>query len=345
VISGRRLALALAVGLPLLAAALCAGWIWIELVTPHAGWQGSEAVVVLERGMPATAMLAVLREAGVLRRSWPLRVWLALRGGAERLSWGEYRFDRPLPPLRVLAMLEQARVWLHAVTIPEGLTIEATARRYAAAGLAGYESLLAVFASPAALGDGALSTQADSLEGFLFPDTYRFARDVRAREIAGAMIGRFRRFCDPGYGAAARAVGLTVREAVTLASMIEKETSVEDERARVSRVFHNRLARGMRLQSDPTVAYALERAGRPVERLLTAHLKFDSPFNTYVVDGLPPGPICSPGADSLWAAVRPGDGDELYFVAKPGGGHRFSADLASHRRAVSEWRDYLRSSR
>lgn len=344
----RRRLLLSAAALPALAVALAAGWIWLDLVTPHADWEGSETVVVLERGMPASAMLARLGDAGVLRRVWPLRLWLMVRGGAERLSWGEYRFQGALAPVDVLQMLEHARVWLHPVTIPEGLTIDETARRFAEAGLADQHELLEAFRDPTALRDPKLEAGAESLEGFLFPDTYHFARDVSTNEIRAAMIARFRRFYTGGettYGEASERVGLSALEAVTLASMIERETSLEEERARVSRVFHNRLARGMRLQSDPTVRYSLERAGRAVERLLTSDLRFESRWNTYVIDGLPPGPICSPGARSLWAAVKPAEGEDLYFVAKPGGGHRFSPDLASHRRAVLEWRDYLRSSR
>ncbi len=350
--SGRRLALVLGVGLPLISLLLCAGWVCWQLVTPYAGWQGPAVVVELEHGMPASVMLERLRDAGVLRTTWPLRLWLGVRGGAERLHRGEYRFDAPYAPLDVLRTLELGRVWLHAVTLPEGLSMDETARRLADAGLSDYDSLLAAFRDPAPV--RALAPDAADLEGFLFPDTYHFPRDVSPGQIVGSMVERFRSRAAPGaeegsgaarpFDRAAAAVGLTVLEAVTLASMIEKETGLDDERPRVSRVFHNRLARGMRLQCDPTVRYALRRAGQPVERLLHKHLQFDSPWNTYVIDGLPPGPICSPGASSLWAAVLPADGEELYFVAKPGGGHRFSEDLESHQEAVREWRRYVRSS-
>jgi UPF0755 protein len=132
---------------------------------------------------------------------------------------------------------------------------------------------------------------------------------------------------------------------VTLASMIERETGLPEERPQISRVFHNRLARRMRLECDPTVIYALRRAERPVERLTYDDLEFESPWNTYRVFGLPPSPIANPGAESLRAAVEPARGDALYFVASPGGGHRFSSDYESHRRAVAEWRAYSRSSR
>jgi len=159
------------------------------------------------------------------------------------------------------------------------------------------------------------------------------------------MVGRFREQIDADYLVAAQRVGLDLREAVTLASMIEKETSLPEERGRVSRVFHNRLASGMKMQCDPTVRYALHRAGREPARLSLRDLQVDSPWNTYRQRGLPPGPIASPGAASLLAAVHPSDGAELYFVASPDGGHRFSDSLEAHTRAVAEWRSYLRSSR
>jgi UPF0755 protein len=319
------------------------GWCYQEIHRPYAGWKGEFVDVTIAPGQNAGSMLRTLHQAGVVRRPRVVRQWLALSGGSQELQAGEYRFDLALSPAEVLRRLRSGEVLLHAVTIPEGLVLEETARQIADAELASFEALLAAFRDPAPI--RSLDPKAEDLEGYLFPETYHFPRDVGPQAIVAAMVGRFVEVTGLDFRAEAQAVGMSLREAVTLASMIEEETSVGEERARISRVFHNRLERGMRLQCDPTVLYALRRAGRPVMRLYSKHLEFDSPWNTYRVAGLPPGPIASPGEASLSAAVRPGEGDELYFVAAPGGGHQFSSDLGAHLRAVAEWRDYLRSSR
>lgn len=325
-------------------AALC-GLIWTgrELRRPHAGWPGPAAEVLLEPGQSAESMLDELAEAGVLRRPALVRVWLLWAGGADRLQAGEYRFDAPASAVEVVRRLRAGDVVLHEVTLPEGLTLAETARRLAEAGFGPDDALRSAFANTAWIRD--LDADAPDLEGYLYPETYHFARGERPERIAEAMTLQFRQAVGPEFAGQARASGLTVRQAVTLASMIELETSLPQERPRVSAVFHNRLARGMRLECDPTVDYALARAGREVERLTFEHLRFESPFNTYVIQGLPAGPIANPGRVSLLAAVAPLESDELYFVAAPTGGHRFSRDLAAHHRAVAEWRRYVRSSR
>lgn len=327
-----------------LAALAAAGlWGWRELHRPYAGWDGDEVVVVVEPGLDAGSMLARLSAAGVLRRPAAVRAWLALRGGAQRLHAGEYRFERPSSPLQVLRRLRAGDVLLHEVTIPEGLWLDEVARRFAEAGITEAEALRAAFSDPAPIAD--LDAEATDLEGYLFPETYRFPRGESASRVAAAMVAQFRAAVGPDFARHAAGAGLDVRQAVTLASMIERETSIEGERARISGVFHNRLARGMKLECDPTVIYALHRAGREVGRLTLDDLRFASPWNTYVVSGLPAGPIASPGLESLRAAVAPAEVEDLYFVAAPDGGHRFSRDLDSHHRAVAEWRRYLRSSR
>ena len=314
-----------------------------SLSRPFQGWEGEQVDVELEAGLDAGSMLRRLAEAGVIRDPLPLRIWLFWNGGSDALHAGEYRFSEPCTPLEILARLQAGEVLLHAVTIPEGLVLEQIAQRLDAAGFGDAGQALELFRTPRLLRD--LDPAASDLEGYLFPDTYQFPRHTPAEKIAATMIKRFQDVAGDDYAARAERAGLSLREAVTLASLIEKETSVADERAKISRVFHNRLERGMLLQCDPTVRYALEREGVKVERLTYAHLETVSPWNTYVSPGLPPGPIANPGKASLEAAVEPADGGELYFVAAPGGGHRFSRDLESHTRAVREWRNYLRSSR
>jgi len=327
------------------AAALVAALVWARgaLNEPYAGWAGEQVEVVLEPGLSAGEMFERLSERGVLRHAELLRGWLRLRGGSTALHAGEYRFDQPLSALELLAQLQTGEVVLYSITLPEGLVLEEVAQRWAEAGFGPIEELLAAFRDPTPIRE--LDPEAQDLEGYLFPETYLVPRTTTAAQIVGVMVQRFVEVALPDIRDAARAHEMSLREAVTLASLIEKETGLPDERARISRVFHNRLERGMRLQCDPTVHYALYRAGQAVHRLSFKDLEFDSPWNTYAVRGLPPGPIASPGQASLEASVQPDEGEVLYFVASPEGGHRFSEDLASHQKAVAEWRRYSRSLR
>lgn len=344
--AARRLALGLASGLAVaVVLAAIAAWVWVraEIHRPFAGWDGPGVTVELPPGTSARAALARLGEAGVVRRPGVVSAWMRWSGTADDLQAGEYRFDAPAPPVEVVARLLAGDVYLHPVTIPEGLTLPAIADRVAEAGFGDPDSVLAAFRDPAAIRE--FDPEATDLEGYLFPETYRFPKGTTPERIARAMVDRFVETVGDDYAKRAAAVGLEVREAVVLASMIESETAVPGERPRISRVFHNRLERGMKMQCDPTVRYAIERDGGSVRRLSRADLRYESPWNTYVVHGLPPGPICSPGAASLEAAVAPDAGDDLYFVAAPGGGHAFSRTLDAHLRAVQQWRAYVRSSR
>jgi UPF0755 protein len=327
----------------LVASAVPAIWFSWNLHSPYAEWTGDHVDVMLEPGLGAGEMLRRLGRAGVLRHPGMLRAWLSVRGGAESLQAGEYRFESSASALEVLKRLQSGDVLLHAVTIPEGLTLVETAELLATAGFGEAHEFTNAFTDPTPIHD--FDPAAKDLEGYLFPETYRFPRSLSPDGIAQAMLDRFRAAVGDDYAERSRAVDLDLHEAVALASMIEKETSRTGERRRISRVFHNRLSRGMRLQCDPTVIYALRRAGHPVTRLSKKQLDFDSPWNTYQVYGLPPGPIASPGLASLQAAVDPTQGRELYFVAAPGGGHRFSDTLDAHLQAVAAWRNYLRSSR
>lgn len=330
-------------GLAALGLAGSATWAYWSLHAPHAAWNGTHVDVNLEPGLHAKAVLDRLTKAGVLGAPSMTRFWLRVRGGSSELRAGEYRFDRPQSAIEVVERLIRGDVLLHAVTVPEGLTLIETSERFSESGFGPREALLAAFQNPALIHD--LDPTATDLEGYLFPDTYHFPRTTSAETISEAMVRRFREVTGEAFVEAAGNVGLAVHDAVTLASLIEKETGVADERRVISSVFHNRLHKGMRMQCDPTVRFALARAGRPTERLSRKDLTFESPWNTYIVRGLPPGPIANPGKASLSAAVSPAEGNLLYFVAAPGGGHQFSTDLESHEKAVKVWRNYSRSSR
>jgi len=190
-----------------------------------------------------------------------------------------------------------------------------------------------------------LDPAAGDLEGYLFPDTYQFARGTSPDQIVARMVARFREVFSAADVNAARASGRSLREVVTLASLIEEETRLASERALVGSVFRNRLRRRMLLQCDPTVAFALALDGRPRSALTRADLRFDSPYNTYLHPGLPPGPIASPGEAALRAALEPYPSNYLYFVASGTGGHHFTRTLPEHLRAVRRYREAMRNAR
>ncbi len=331
-----------------LAALVGSALAWSELNRPYAGWPGAAnggepAVVLLERGEPAGIMLRRLADSGVVRSPGLLRIWVRLAGDAAGLHAGEYAFTEPVSPLEVIETLRAGKVLLHPVTIPEGLSLPETAARLAEGTFGEEQRFLEVMGAPDLV--GSFDPEAEDLEGYLFPDTYHFPRTATEPEIVAALVLRFREVIGADYPGENVENAINLRQAVTLASLIEKETSIFGERDRISRVFHNRLRLGMKLQCDPTVIYALRRDGREVGTLTYRDLEYASPFNTYYSAGLPPGPIASPGRDSLQAAVQPAEGGELYFVASPDGGHRFTNRLEDHLKAVREYRKWVKASR
>ena len=336
----RAVALAL-VAVLVLAGAI--GWIFQQLRSPYRNWDGESTTVSIPSGASAAAALQALAAAGVVERPQLVRRYLSWRGQGDQLQAGEYRFDRPLTPLQAIERLRDGDVLLHPITLPEGLSRREIAAALAEREFGEEEAFLAAFNT--AVGVAELDPDATDLEGYLFPETYHFSRTTTVEQIAATMVRRFRTVTGEGYRQAAETAGLSLRQAVTLASMIEKETSIEGERREIAAVFHNRIKKRMLMQCDPTVMYALAINDQPVAKLYSKHLKFDSPYNTYRYPGLPPGPIANPGEASLRAAVEPNESDSLYFVAKPGGGHTFSPTLEEHNRAVRVWRRYARSLR
>ncbi|HEX7502835.1 MAG TPA: endolytic transglycosylase MltG, partial [Acidobacteriota bacterium] len=221
------------------------------------------------------------------------------------------------------------------VTIKEGLWIGETAQVFEQAGLFPASEFMRAASSPALIRD--LDPEASDLEGYLFPDTYLVRKDITAREMVAAMVERFRENFNNNAIWRARDIGFTPRQAVIMASLIEKETANRDERFLVSSVFHNRLRQNMLLDCDSTIIYALKKAGVYDGDIRWNDLKSDSPYNTRRHRGLPPGPIASPGYASLEAALYPENTEYLYFVAKDAGSHYFSKSLAEHNRAVRKF--------
>ena len=339
----RRLAWLAAAGLVVAVAA--AGIFWVRAMGPYQGYAGSEQLVEIPPGSGPAAIGRRLVEAGVVRDRLTWRLAVALGGDAARnLKAGEYRFTEPLTPRAVVDKLVRGEVDLLRITFREGLTIAEMAAAYEQQGL-GSAAAFVEAASDASL-VAALDPKATDLEGYLFPDTYGIARRSTPSTLVRAMVDRFERAFGPELREAVQARGFTVREAVTLASLVEKETAVPGERPIVAAVYLNRLKTGMILQADPTVIYGLRRAGRYTGNLTRENLTFDSPYNTYRYTGLPPGPIAAPGEGALEAVAAPADVDYLYFVSRNDGSHVFSRTYDEHRRKVQEYQvEYFRRAR
>lgn len=316
--------------LVLLLLALAAAGLYaaFALLQPHQGFS-REVSVDIRRGAGTFEIAAQLAEAGVLRSEWSFLLMRALRPRA-LLKAGEYHFDRPLSPLEVFRKIAAGDVVYYSLTVPEGYTMFEIADAVARTGLLTRQEFLLAAQSAERIRD--LAPRAHTLEGFLFPDTYRLTRHITAGELAAQMLRRFREVYQELHGSG------DAYETVVLASLIEKETPVSVERPIVASVFRNRLRVGMALQCDPTVIYALQVAGRYQGELRKDDLAFHSPYNTYANPGLPPGPIANPGRASLRAALQPAATDYLYFVADGKGGHVFSTSFDRHSEAAARYR-------
>jgi UPF0755 protein len=330
----RRLTIVLA--LLVFAAAAFAGWVNFEMGYTYKGYAAPRELVDVPRGTSRSGIANLLENEGVIRNHLAFELYARLHG-RQPLQAGEYLFDRPLTPRDVFWMIARGRAYVHTVTVPEGWTMFDIAGALEREGLCRREEFLAAAHDPSLVRD--IAPNAQTLEGFLFPATYEFAKHTTAEQIAAAMVARFRTVWEalPHQGAA----GGGALETVALASLVERETPVAGERPLVAGVFRNRLRRRMPLQCDPTVQYALELAGRPTPSLSPADLHIPSPYNTYLHAGLPPGPIANPGEASLRAALDPAATDDLYFVANTRGGHFFSKTLAEHNRNVARYRRLL----
>ena len=330
--------------LVLIAVIATGAWTYSLVQRPYKGYAEEETFVDIAPGSSPQAMARALADAGVVVNPVAFRLAVWLRGAGRRLQAGEYRFDRAMTPGDVVDKIVRGDVFLRAVTFREGLTIRQMAAVFEERGLGSRRDFVAAAANGALV--RALDPDAKDLEGYLFPDTYTLPRHTTAEELIARMVARFDKALTPEVRSTAAARGLSVRELVTLASLVEKETAKPEERPLVAAVYSNRVTIGMGLQCDPTVIYALERAGRYTGNLTRADLQFDSPYNTYRYAGLPPGPIAAPGQASLEAAAAPATVPYLYFVSRNDGSHAFAATLDEHNRNVQEWQvRYFREKR
>jgi UPF0755 protein len=302
----------------------------IDLNTPYAGFN-REAFVDLPKGTGARQMAAMLQNAGVIRHSWTFLIARALRRGAT-LQAGEYRFAQPASVLEIFDRVRRGDVFYYELVVPEGKNMFDIAAAVERLGVFSAEQFLEVARNPAPIRD--LDPQAPTLEGYLFPNTYRLSRTTTPDQLCLTMTGKFR---EVWRGLRADA---SVHRTVTLASLVEKEGKLPDERPVIASVFARRLAIGMKLDCDPTTIYAALLAGNYRGAIHKSDLASGDPYNTYQHAGLPPGPIANPGAASVAAVLDPAHTDYLYFVARAdgSGGHNFSATLAAQEANIVKYR-------
>jgi UPF0755 protein len=307
-----------------------AGYLAFRLNRPYQGFSGP---IFLEfpRGTSTSEMAAQLAKAGVVRRRLDfLLARLGRRG--RRLQAGEYRFDRPASPREVFDRIARGDIFFYELVVPEGKNMFDIAAALEQIGLFKADVFLKAARDPALIRD--LDPGAPTLEGYLFPQTYRLSRKTTPQRLCQIMTTRFREAWQSLH------TGADVHDTVTLASMVEKEGKLPAERSVIAAVFENRLRRGMKLDCDPTTIYAALLDHRYRGTIYRSDLESDHPYNTYRHTGLPPGPIANPGLASLKAVLAPAESEALYFVLQPGGSgaHEFSKNIAAHEAAIAKYR-------
>lgn len=324
----------------LLIAAVAGAWVWVSLLQPYKNFPVEGVFVTVPRGASCRTVGIILEKNGVVRSALAFKLYCR-RHPKRGLQAGEYFFDRELAGRDVFWLLANGRIFEKQFTVREGETIYEIARELEAGKFMLADEFLKAANDPGQV--HGIAPQASSLEGFLYPATYRLPRHPAPSDLTASMTGRFKEVWtqiaaakgySPQEGGPA---GTPALSAVTLASLVERETPQAEERPLVAGVFENRLRKRMALQCDPTVIYALQREGSYNGKLTLADLRVDSPYNTYRNPGLPPGPIGNPGEASLRAALAPAETKFLYFVANTQGGHFFSATLAEHNRNVQRY--------
>lgn len=289
-------------------------------------------LIEIPRGSSFHRISHLLYRERLIGHEWFFTLLARITGGDRKIIPGEYELHAGMTSTEILSKMVDGRVFYHSVTIPEGYTVLQIANILAEKRLTDREAFLALTRDPAFI--QTLGLPVPTLEGFLFPDTYLFPRPMPPAEVIRAFVNRFWVAFSPELQARAEEMQMSIPEVVTLASVIEKETALAQERALVSGVFHNRLKRNMPLQSDPTVIYALEGFDGDLRK---RDLAIDSPYNTYRVRGLPPGPIANPGEAAIRAALYPTETKYVYFVSRNDGSHEFSSTLAEHNQAVKKY--------
>ena len=309
-------------------AALAAGW---ALLSPYRGFEG-DTYVDIPRGTGAVGIAQALADGGVIRYPWQFWLMRATHPSA-KLQAGEYRFATAASVREVFDRIARGDIFYFEFTVPEGSNIFDIARALEAQGVMAAEDFLSAATDASSIRD--LAPKAKTLEGYLFPSTYRLSHHTTPAQLCERMTDEFRK----EWNRLAAGQTAEVHRTVTLASLIEKETGVAEERPLIAGVFTNRLEKGMRLECDPTTIYAALLDKRYRGAIHRSDLASANPYNTYQNAGLPPGPIANPGAQALTAALHPAETNYLFFVAKPSGdSHHFSASIAEHEKAVEAYR-------
>ena len=312
-------------------------WIVIGLFYYQASRPASEKnqtmIFEIQPGMTLKQVALELSRQGLIRSPSAFQAITYIQAKQKRVMVGEFSLSPSMPPSKILLQITSGKTILHPVTIPEGYRITEIATLLHSEGLADKEFFIRQTRDKSLIRP--LGIPADSLEGYLFPETYHFSKFTPEKKIVQKMVDTFReQVLIPQLLMSAKKSSLSWHEIITLASLIEKETGLDSERKIISSVFHNRLRKNMRLQTDPTVIYAMEKFDGNIRK---RDLKIDSPYNTYRHKGLPPGPIANPGLKSIVAAISPIESDHLYFVSRQDGSHHFSSTLIEHNRAVQKY--------
>ena len=324
--SRKRLILILA-GLLLLVIVLFFVRLSLSLITP-AQKGGKEQVVVVKEGLSLKEVASELEKRKIITSKALFELWGEVVGSSRRIKAGEYRLSPEIAPIRILEILTKGSVITYSVTIPEGFTAEQIAEILDIKTLVGKQQFLSLANDPALLEQYGVT--GPSLEGYLYPDTYHLARGISASTAIDTMVNRFWEVVSP-LRKRAEDVGMKMEDVIILASIVEKETGLAEERPTIASVFLNRLKRGMRLESDPTVIYGLKDFDGNLTR---EDLMKATRYNTYIIRGLPPGPIANPGLEAIKAVLFPAKTDYLYFVSKNDGSHHFSRTLSEHNKGV-----------
>jgi UPF0755 protein len=286
----------------------------------------------LKAGTSLSQVAKDLHTAGVIRNAYSLKLLARWHDQAGQIQSGTYQFYSPATPEQILQRLVSGDVEKASLTIPEGFTLAQIITRIDESGYGDQNRLMQLASDPAFI--KTLHLETDSLEGYLFPETYRFTPGIAESELLKMMVRQFREQLDMKLVAKAKQLKLNLHQLVTLASIIEKETGKIEEMPLISSVFHNRLRRGIPLQTDPTVIYGIKDFDGNLTR---KHLKTRTPYNTYMIRGLPPGPIASPGLNAIQAAAEPAKTKYFYFVSRGDGSHEFSTTLSDHNQAVRKY--------
>ncbi|MBU1171571.1 MAG: endolytic transglycosylase MltG [Proteobacteria bacterium] len=314
--------------------ALIAGYYFYHFAHEPTDSQGHPILIMVHPGQGLNSTTNQLLKQNLISSLGKFKILAAVTGKDKNIKAGEYLFSSAMSPWDILQDLINGNVYLHKITIPEGYNLYQIGHAIQEAGICSETDFIAAATDPALARQFAIPEPAETFEGYLFPETYHFPKGVSPNVIIKTMVGRFRSVFKQAWYERATALGFSLHEVLTLASIIEKETGDARERPLISSVFHNRLGKNMRLETDPTVIYGIKDFDG---NLTKKHLKAQTPYNTYKRKGLPPGPIANPGLASIEAALYPEDSTYLYFVSRKDKTHQFSTNIRDHINSVRKY--------